>query len=46
MQAIIIPDFGVLTVATIVCDYNGTLAIDGVLLSGVKEAITLSKNYA
>ncbi|XCN74822.1 MAG: ATPase P [Candidatus Electrothrix aestuarii] len=39
MQAIIIPDFGVLTVATIVCDYNGTLAVDGVLLPGVKEAI-------
>lgn len=30
---------GTLTLATIVCDYNGTLAVDGVLLPGVKEAI-------
>ena len=39
MQTITIPDFGTLTLATIVCDYNGTLAVDGVLLPGVKEAI-------
>ena len=30
MQTISIPDFGTLTIATIVCDYNGTLAVDGV----------------
>jgi hypothetical protein len=30
---IAIPDFGTLTLAAIiVCDYNGTLAVDGVLL--------------
>jgi soluble P-type ATPase len=39
MQTIPIPDFGILTLATIVCDYNGTLALDGVLWPGVKEAI-------
>ena len=39
MQTIPIPDFGTLTLATIVCDYNGTLAVDGVFLPGVKEAI-------
>ncbi|MCI5114896.1 MAG: hypothetical protein D3921_05780 [Candidatus Electrothrix sp. AW1] len=31
-------DFGTLTLATIVCDYNGTLAEDGVLLPGVQES--------
>ena len=36
MQTITIPDFGTLTLA---CDYNGTLAVDGVLLPSVKEAI-------
>jgi len=39
MQTIHIPDFGTVTFATIVCDYNGTLALDGVLLPGVKEAM-------
>ncbi|WP_339137916.1 MAG: hypothetical protein WGN25_07010 [Candidatus Electrothrix sp. GW3-4] len=39
MQTIAIPDSGTLTLATIVCDYNGTLAVDGILLPGVKEAI-------
>lgn len=38
MQTIPIPDFGTLTLATIVCDDNGTLAGDGAFLPGVKEA--------
>ncbi|MCI5115623.1 MAG: ATPase P [Candidatus Electrothrix sp. AW2] len=44
MQTIPIPDFGILTLATIVCDYNGTLAEDGVLLPGVQEAINKIKD--
>jgi len=43
MQSIQIPGFGTLTLDHLVLDYNGTLAVDGVLLAGVKEALnTLS----
>ena len=45
MQTIPIPDFGTLAIATIVCDYNGTLAVDGILLPGVKEAINKINGY-
>jgi len=34
-----IPDFGDLALDHLVLDYNGTLAVDGVLLPGVKEAL-------
>ena len=39
MQKIDIPDFGEIHIAHIVCDYNGTLAVDGELLPGVSKAI-------
>jgi soluble P-type ATPase len=39
MKIIDIPEFGELHIAHIVCDYNGTLAVDGELLSGVSKAI-------
>lgn len=39
MQTIDIPDFGLLSISHIVCDYNGTLAVDGTLLQGVAEII-------
>jgi soluble P-type ATPase len=39
MITIEIPDFGTLSVSHIVCDYNGTLAVDGMLLPGVCAAI-------
>jgi len=39
MQTIDIPDFGCLRIDHIVCDYNGTLAVDGTLLPGVSESI-------
>lgn len=35
-----IPDFGDLTLAHIVTDYNGTLALDGRMIPGVAEVIT------
>lgn len=45
MIRIDIPDFGILTLEYLIMDYNGTLAIDGVLIPGVAEAITtLSKD--
>jgi soluble P-type ATPase len=34
-----IPGFGILTLDHLVLDYNGTLAVDGALLAGVKEAL-------
>ncbi len=34
-----IPGFGVLTLEHLVLDYNGTLAVDGTLLPGVKGAL-------
>lgn len=39
MQIIEIPDFGPLTIQHIVCDYNGTIAVDGNLLPGFTEAV-------
>lgn len=39
MLTIDIPDFGRLDIGHIVCDYNGTLAVDGQLLPGVSQAI-------
>ena len=39
MIAIQIPGFGPLKLEHLVLDYNGTLAVDGVLLLGVKEAL-------
>jgi len=39
MITIDVPDFGTLNIAHIVCDYNGTLAVDGQLLPGVSDAI-------
>jgi soluble P-type ATPase len=38
--AIDIPGFGKLELAHLVADYNGTLAVDGVLLPGVAERLT------
>jgi len=39
MIRIDIPDFGLLSLEHLVMDYNGTLAIDGILIPGVAEAI-------
>ena len=47
MLSIPIPGFGVLTLDHLVLDYNGTLAVDGMLLHGVKAALnTLSAELA
>lgn len=43
MMNIDIPEFGNIEVSNIVCDYNGTLAVDGKLLPGVSEAINSIK---
>ena len=39
MIALAIPGFGALELEHLVLDYNGTLAIDGKLLPGVREAL-------
>ncbi len=39
MISIQIPGFGALTLEHLVLDYNGTLAVDGILLPGVKAAL-------
>jgi soluble P-type ATPase len=39
MLAIDIPGFRALRLADLVCDYNGTLAVDGLLLPGVGDAL-------
>ena len=39
MLDLTIPGFGRLELTDIVCDYNGTLAADGLLLEGVNERI-------
>jgi soluble P-type ATPase len=44
MQTIEIPDFGRLDIHYIVCDYNGTLAVDGTLLPGVADTINAIEN--
>ena len=40
MIAIDIPGFRALRLTDLVCDYNGTLAVDGLLLPGVGDALT------
>ena len=39
MIALDVPGFGELRLAHLVCDYNGTLAVDGELLPGVAAAL-------
>ena len=34
-----VPGYGVLSVEHLVCDYNGTLALDGRLLDGIQEIL-------
>ena len=47
MLSIQVPGFGALTLEHLVLDYNGTLAVDGVLLPGVKDTLnTLSDQLA
>jgi len=41
-----IPGFGDVELAHIVSDYNGTLAIDGILIEGVKERLVQLANLA
>ena len=41
MIALEIPGFGKLELAHLVCDYNGTLALDGQLLPGVGDLLTV-----
>lgn len=42
-----IPGFGELTIEHLVLDFNGTLAVDGVLLPGVKDSLnTLAERMA
>ncbi len=36
-----IPGYGELDLKYLVMDYNGTLAVDGMLIEGVKEALTM-----
>jgi len=40
MIEIAVPDFGTMTLEHLVLDYNGTLAVDGVLLDGVGSRLT------
>jgi soluble P-type ATPase len=40
MIALTIPGFGALELQYLVLDYNGTLAVDGKLLPGVRDALT------
>jgi soluble P-type ATPase len=45
VQSISIPGFGTLTLEHLVLDYNGTLAVDGLLLTGVETALnTLARH--
>jgi soluble P-type ATPase len=47
MYSIQVPGFGTLTLEYLVLDYNGTLAVDGALISGVKDALnTLAEQLA
>ncbi|HOS97339.1 MAG TPA: ATPase P, partial [Deltaproteobacteria bacterium] len=39
MMEIAMPGFGNLRVEHLVCDFNGTLAVDGELLPGVREVL-------
>ena len=41
-----IPNYGILEIDNIVCDYNGTIAKDGEVLPGIKEIfLKLSKEF-
>ncbi len=42
---ILIPGYGKLDLKYLVMDYNGTLAIDGILIRGVKEALAKLSPY-
>jgi len=44
MIRIDIPGFGVLTIEHLVMDYNGTLAVDGIMIPGVAKAIERLSN--
>lgn len=47
MFSIQIPGFGTLSIDHLVLDYNGTLAVDGMLLAGVKDGLnTISEKLA
>ncbi|BBO92025.1 HAD family hydrolase [Desulfosarcina ovata] len=47
MLSLEIPGYGVLDLKHLVLDYNGTLAVDGVLLAGVKKTLNaLSQSLA
>ena len=39
MITVDIPGFGEVRIKYLVCDYSGTLSVDGVLLSGVRETL-------
>lgn len=41
-----IPGTGEIRIENIVFDYNGTVAVDGKLIDGVKESLVKLKNYA
>ena len=41
MIEVVIPGFGELRLEHVVCDYNGTLALDGLVLPGVDQALRL-----
>ena len=41
MLSIQIPGFGLLEIDHLVLDYNGTLAVDGVLITGVKKMLNM-----
>jgi len=41
MLSVKIPGFGPLTLEHLVLDYNGTLAVDGLLIPGVKDALNV-----
>jgi len=42
---ILIPAYGELDLKYLVMDYNGTLAIDGMLINGVREALTVLSQH-
>ena len=46
MKDIQIPGFGPVRLRHVVCDYSGTLSVDGVLIDGVKERLDrISEKY-
>ena len=46
MIKINIPGFGQINIEHVVFDYNGTIAMDGELIKGVKEGLALSSLLA